>query len=156
MEITIDQIQMSLLEATGEAVVLLPAGFLSDTKSTEYHSAAISFYKFAQKEMPVQFASEPQTVLEQRSGDWFAPAMAITDQVFKDHPMIVSVICGVIANYITALMISANKPKVHVDLVIEKTRGQTFVKISYKGDVDGMQTAIENAVESVRRDDADV
>jgi hypothetical protein len=155
MEITIDEIQMSLPEAAEEAVVLLPVGFMSDAKRTEYHSTAISFCKFARNAMPVQFASEPLTVLEQRSGDWFVPAMAITGQVINDHPVIVSVICGVIANYITAFMVSTNKPQVHVELVIEKTRGQTFVKVSYKGNVDDMQAAIENAVASARGDNAD-
>jgi hypothetical protein len=156
MEILIDNVELSLPKAADKAVVLLPTGYLSDTGCGEYHSTAISFFKFAQKEMPVKFATEPQTMLEQRSGDWFAPAMAITNQVISDHPVIVSIICGVISNYIYAFMTSQDKPQVHVDLVIEKTRGQTFVKVSYKGDVDGMKTAIENAVASARKDDADV
>ena len=156
MEILIDDVEISLPAAAENAVVLLPTGYLSNTDRTEYHSTAISFFKFAQKEMPVQFATEPRTMLEQRSGDWFAPAMAITNQVINDHPVIVSVICGVISNYVFAFMTSVKRPRVHVDLVIERTRGQTFVKVSYTGDLDGMETAIKNAVAGARKDDSDV
>ena len=155
MTIVTDQIQISLPEGSDKAVIMLPARFLSDAKGAEYYSTAISFYKMVQKQVPVQFASEPLTLLDQRSGDWFAPAMAITNQFINDHPLIVSILCGVIANYVTALMSPVRSPQVHVNLIIERSRGKNFVNVAYTGDVEGMRDVIEKAVEIGRAGDAD-
>jgi hypothetical protein len=81
-------------------------------------------------------------------------AVLFTDQLMKEHPNIVSIVCGVISSYVYAFFTTSKKPKVHLDLVIEKTRTQTFVKVSFEGDVGDLQ-AVESAVRTALGDTLD-
>lgn len=153
-DISFEEVPLEVTVVASDAVVLLPVGYIAKMDSSQYHSAALSFYKFARSEMPVKFATDPESVFEQRSGDWFAPAMLLTDQLMTQHPNIVAIACGVISNYVYTLFTGAKKPDVHVDLIVEKTRTQRFVKVTYKGNVDGLRS-IEGAVQKALEDTSD-
>ena len=153
MGIEISEIAGGGLPKRGSKVMLLPTNFAQLPQSREYHSNTISFVKFARGQLDLDYAFEPETLLEQRSEDWFAPALLLSNQLIADHPLIVSVICGVISNYLFAVFKNRPKPQVSLDLICERTASSTYVRISYKGDVEGLTQLQEVVRKSIGTDE---
>jgi hypothetical protein len=140
--------------AKGDSITLLPTDFENLARSNEFHSNTISFVKFAKDKLKLEYLTEPETLLEQRSSDWFAPTMLLTNQLITDHPLIVSTICGVISNYLYALFKGRDAPEVHLTLVCERRKGSSHVRIDYKGDVEGLSKLPEVVRASIERENS--
>ena len=153
MGIEIKEIESSELPRGRSKIVLLPTNFAQSPHSREYHSSTMSFFKFARGHLDLDYASEPETLLEQRSEDWFAPVMLLSNKLITDHPLIVSVICGVISNYLFAVFKNRPKPQVSLDLICEKTASSSYVRISYKGNVEGLAELQEVVRKSIGTDE---
>jgi len=151
MSVDISEITGITFPTGGDAITLLPTGFEKSPDSREYHSNTISFAKFARGQLDLRYLSEPETLLEQRSEDWFGPIMLLTDQLVRDHPLIISIICGVISNYLFALYKTKPKPEVRLTLICEKSSTSTYVQVNYKGDIEGLsalQEVVRKSIES--------
>ena len=82
--------------------------------------------------------------IQNNSFDWVAPTIFISATVISNDPNIVSIGISVLANYITdALKGFSGSKRVKLSVVVEKKGGKEFKKISYEGDVDGMDKLME-------------
>jgi hypothetical protein len=136
---------------TTTSIVVLPTNFQDEPTSHQYHSNTLSFYKYARSELGLTYLSEPKKLFEQRSSEWFAPILLISHQLISENPTIVSIICGVISNYITSVFRGESEPAVYLRVICEKTKSSKYVEITYKGNADGLiaiQDAVTKAVEN--------
>lgn len=149
MPLEITEIETSFLLAVPNKISLLPSDFDIDPSSGCYHSNSLSFFKHSGTAMSLTFLNEPITLLEQRSGEWFAPAMLITSQFMASHPNVVSIACNLVSSYIYDIFKGASKPEVRMTVLCEKRGTSKIVRIDYAGAVEGLstvQTAIDKAL----------
>lgn len=150
MPLEVTEIDSTFPQAPLNSISLLPCDFESDVLSTRYHSNTLSFFKHSNEALKLSYLNEPSALFEQRSGEWFAPAMLITSQFMASHPNVVSIICNLISSYIYDIYKGASKPKVRLTVICEKKKTSKTVRIDYEGDVEGlamMQSAIDKAFE---------
>lgn len=145
----INEIEISFPQAEPNKISLLPSDFDSDPSSGRYHSNTLSFFKHSGSTLNLSFLNEPTMLLEQRSGEWFAPAMLITSQFMASHPNVVSIACNLVSSYIYDIFKGTAKPKVRMTVLCERKGTSKVFRIDYEGDVEGLsslQTAIEKAL----------
>lgn len=149
MSLEITEIETSFPQAIPNKISLLPSDFDCAPSSGRYHSNSLSFFKHSGAALCLSFLNEPTTLLEQRSGEWFAPAMLITSQFMASHPNVVSIACNLVSSYIYDIFKGTKQPKVRMTVLCEKRGTSKIVRIDYAGDVEGLgtvQAAIEKAL----------
>lgn len=79
-----------------------------------------------------------------KSHDWAVPIIFIGAEMLKTAPDIVSVTIDLIRDYALDLFkgIGADK-KVKAEIVVERSQGRTYQKVTYEGDVSGLNTLAE-------------
>lgn len=140
MSLEVTEIEASFPQAPQDKISLLPSDFISDPDSARYHSNALSFFKHSSEALSLAYLNEPTSLIEQRSGEWFAPAMLITSQFMTNHPNIVSIACNLISSYIYDIYKGIAKPKVQMTVLCEKKGTSKLIQIDYQGDVEGLST----------------
>lgn len=149
MSLEITEIEISFPQTVSNKILLLPSDFDSNPSSGCYHSNSLSFFKHSGAALNLSFLNEPTTLLEQRSGEWFAPAMFITSQFMASYPNVVSIACNLVSSYIYDIFKGTSKPKMRMTVLCEKKGTSKILKIDYSGDVEGLssvQAAIEKAL----------
>lgn len=136
--------------ADRESISLLPTELLANPSSNQYHSNTLSFFKYAGDELKLSYLTTPEILLEQRSGEWFAPAMLLTAQFAANYPLTVSIFCNVLSSYIYDTFKGRAKPQVRLTVICERKVKSSYVQIEYSGDVEGLpavQAVISNALQ---------
>lgn len=150
MEFTIKEIDDPQLDLSSEGIVILPHNYKEDEKH-EYHSTTISFYKYSRDKLDIRYLSKPELLIEQRSGEWFGPLLFISSAALLQNPELISIVCSVIANYITDYFKGKEKPNIRLTFVIEETKTSKTTKLSYEGGIEGLDKLPESINEIVRK-----
>jgi len=135
MGIEIRELESNKFDLNSEAVFVLPINYLAEDKY-EYSSTALSFYKYAKTKLKICFFNEPELLVEQRSGEWFAPVLLFTSTAISNNPEIVSITCGVISNYITDFFKGQRTPNIRLKILHKETKTTKLTEISYEGNSD--------------------
>jgi len=114
-----------------------PNNYLSETQH-EYHSTALSFHKFCNGKLDVKYWSEPELLIEQRSGEWFGPVLLISSMAISENPALISITCSVIANYVTDFFQGTKRQDVRLKFIHKKMKTSTLTEITYEGDINGI------------------
>ena len=80
----------------------------------------------------------PPQFLEQRSIDWFAPAIFISSLFYTQNPHAVSVALSMLANYLTAIFPGRNDVGARLDVYYRDDNRKVTTKIRYSGPVSGL------------------
>lgn len=138
MDIKVSEFQApSKLPKTNE-VILLPAEFETSLTSATYHSNTLSFGKYLRGKVDFQYLNEPTTLVEQRSEDWYAPALLLVSHLALNYPLTVSIICNLISSYLYDIFKGKKPPKVHLTLICERTDAATHLRFDYSGEIEGL------------------
>jgi len=139
MKIATRPVDSTKFDSESKGVIILPENYLAnDIGEHSYHSTTLSFYKYARNKIAISCLNTPDKLLEQRSGEWFAPVLLFTSQAIVENPHIVSITCGIIANYITDFFKGTKKPNIKLKVLYKKTKASTVTEIIYEGSVDGL------------------
>lgn len=144
MEIKQKNIASEKFDEIEQGVVLLPKNYLVDT-GYKYPSSTISFQKFAKDKMDIKCMNEPELLYEQQSSEWFGPMFLITSAALSQNSALISIMCGVISNYVTQFFSGIIDPKVDLTIVYKETKTTKLSEFSYKGGIQGLNK-LENAI----------
>lgn len=144
MEIEVKERESNNLNVTVGGVLILPENYLSDEKY-HYYSTTISFYKYAKKQLEIDYLTKPEALIEQRSGEWFAPVLMFTSIALVENPALISITCGIISNYVTDFFKGQATPKIRLKVIHKETKSTKLTEISYEGDLEGLNK-LEEAI----------
>lgn len=137
MEIEIKEIDAPRLDKISDRVIILPHNYLSDEKH-EYHSTTISFYKYSKDKLKIEYLTEPELLIEQRSGEWFGPLLLISSSALTQNPELISITCGVISNYVTDFFRGKSSPDIRLKVIHKETKTSKITELSYEGSIDDL------------------
>ncbi len=143
MEIKIKELETNKFEDNFAGVVILPHNYLTDGEY-EYHSTTLSFYKYSQNKLKLDYFTEPELLVEQRSGEWFGPVLLFTSMALSENPELVSITCGVLANYVTDFFKGQKKPTIRLKILHKETKTSKLTEINFEGDLDGLDKLEES------------
>lgn len=143
MEITLREVVAPQLDSISWDVVILPHNYQHDGRH-EYHSGSISFYKYSKDKLKINYLTEPELLVEQRSGEWFGPLLLISSSAVAQNPELISITCGVIANYVTDFFKGREKPNIRLKVIHRETKTSKLTEISYEGGLDGLEKLEES------------
>jgi hypothetical protein len=138
-------------EATNQ-IVLLP----NNIESTEgeqnlYASSLPTVLKLARQHgLPVAVHGDVSSsaLLEQRSVEWFGPAIFVSSLFASQNPHAVSVALSMLANYLTTLFSGRSDASANLDIYVRQDRAGTITKIKYNGAVSGI-VGVKDTVDRV-------
>ena len=137
MGIETNEIETDKLVEASKKVILLPQNYLAEN-DLNYHSTTLSFYKYSKEHLDIEYYSEPEILVEQRSGDWFGPVILLTSLAINENPQLASIICSVIENYVTDFFKGQKKPNIKLKVIYKETKSSKVTEISYEGDTEGL------------------
>jgi hypothetical protein len=89
-------------------------------------------------------ASERAPYIQNNSFEWLAPTLFISSSLLIDNQAAVSVALSVLSNYITDFFKGVPGQKtVKLDIVVERNGDMSCKKISYEGDVNGIDSLVD-------------
>lgn len=150
MSIEIKEIETDKLGDASKKVILLPQNYLSGN-DLNYHSTTLSFYKYSKDHLDIEYYSEPEVLVEQRSGEWFGPVLLLTSLAINENPQLPSIICSVIANYVTDFFKGQKKPNIKLKLIFKETKSSKVTEISYEGDTEGLSKLESSILEVAKK-----
>lgn len=153
MKLEIKELMSDKFDELSKGVVILPHNYLSEEKE-EYHSTTLSFYKYSKEKVEIAYLTKPELLVEQRSGEWFGPVLLFTSMALSENPELVSITCGVIANYVTDYFKGQKEPSVRLKVIHKETKASTLTEISYEGGLEGLEKLKESILEVVGKSQA--
>jgi hypothetical protein len=154
--VRISHINYKKFEIKNDCLMILPDNFFNNNQDNFdnyfYSSETISFYKYAQqKNIKIDYFAKPDLLLERYSYEWFAPSLLLTSEIISHNPEIVSIVCGLISNYIYDLFKSEKKPNIRLNVIYKETKNHKLTKINYQGTVDGISELEKVLLEMVKK-----
>lgn len=143
MEIKVREINDVNLNLNTDSIVILPYNYESN-RNYAYSSTSISFYKYAKDKLNINYYSQPELLVEQRSGEWFAPILFVSSAAMTQNPEMMAIALSVIANYVTDFFKSNDSPNVQITVIHKETNTQKVTEIHYKGSLDGLNSLKES------------
>lgn len=67
----------------------------------------------------------------------------------SENPELVSITCGVIANYVTDFFKGQKEPSVRLKVIHKETKTSKLTEISYEGDLEGLDKLEKSILEMV-------
>lgn len=138
------EIQESKIKLEGNKkleVMILPVDYGSKNSGI-YNSTAISLKKDLSEVISIDFSTKPESLLEQRSSEWFGPAIAIAYSLYENKELLSILIEGVISHLNMAFQ-GKSEPSVKLDIVVTKTEAEAekneSVVLRYNGNVAGLR-----------------
>ena len=128
-----------------EGLALLPVNFDSASSFPELLQAseAATIRKLLKAErLPLDELDESQRTryVKNKSRDFVAPVMFVGSLLWSQNPDAVSLALNVIGNYATAFFQGdSGHHEVHLEVVVEKKKNETYKKISYRGPAAGLR-----------------
>lgn len=150
MKLEIKELMLDKFDDLSEGVVILPHNYLSEDKE-EYYSTTLSFYKYSKEKVEIAYLTKPELLVEQRSGEWFGPVLLFTSYSLSQNPELVSITCGVIANYVTDFFKGQKKPHIRLKVIHKETKTSKLIEISYEGDLEGLDKLEKSIIEVVSK-----
>ena len=126
--------------ATAESVEELRQHVESDTVRTLFKQHNVSYVEIFDED------SHP-LYLEQYGSEWFGPTLLIPVALLTDNPDVLTVILGLITNYLYDLFRGSNADKANLDVVLQKSDGSCN-RVHYTGSVDGLD-AVDKVVKEL-------
>jgi len=121
-----------------DKITLLPENYYESEDKYRYSSTAISFWKYSNNKIDINILTEPKLLIEKRSGEWFGPDILLISTLVAQNPAIVSILCGIISNYLTDFFKGMSKPKVKLKIFYKEEKSSKTTEISYEGDIKGI------------------
>ncbi|MDP0562008.1 MAG: hypothetical protein QS721_06640 [Candidatus Endonucleobacter sp. (ex Gigantidas childressi)] len=146
MSIESKQVELSLTEISSSDLIILPDNYKTD-KNEFYSSNSISLFKYLSHSLNVSFFNTPNSLSEQRSGDWYGPVLLFTSTALSVNPHIVSITCGLITNYLYDFFKSQKKPNVSLRVVYRDDETRKSTELSYEGHIDGIESLKDAVLE---------
>lgn len=147
MPVTIEEIENDKLDEflefdSGNELTLLPINWKSDTEEIYESNTSTTIKLLRANKIPVKLLKKNQSELkyvENRSIDWVAPTIFMTGEFLSNHPIVTSVITGVLGNYIYEIFKGSKKPpNVKVNIIYKKDKKSTAKNITFEGDPSGL------------------
>jgi hypothetical protein len=90
-------------------------------------------------ETKIEEPGERLSCAQEKAFEWIGPIIFVSASLLSQNPHVISVALGVVSNYLTDWFkgIPGSK-KVRLDVVVEQTEGQTYKRIHYEGDPEGL------------------
>jgi len=117
-------------------IVIIPE--LAEDGQTTYSSDIISFHKYANNQVKLDYFKKPDLLLEQRSAEWFGPTILITTAALTQNAELISITLSVISNYLTDYFKGRKEPTIKIGFIKQKSKTQ-FTKFDYEGDKEGLK-----------------
>jgi hypothetical protein len=150
MSLDIRTIDNAKIQSCRDHVIILPSNFLDgDAEEPIYASSTISFFKYCENELPLQYWTMPEVLLEQRSDELFAPVILFSSDLIKEHPMIISILLNTLARYVYDTFKGKIKPKINLRVI--HTDGDQSTEIHYRGEVENLEQIKDAVLEAVRK-----
>jgi hypothetical protein len=147
MNLKITEIDYHKIISEDENIVILPINFFEQNSDKYFYpDNALSFFKFAKQKIDIKFFTEPDLLLTQQSGEWFAPILLVTSEFIVRNPACSSILYGLITSYIYDILRASKKKKdINLKVICHETKNQKWTEIHYQGSVDGIES-ITNAI----------
>jgi len=130
-----------------QGIALLPVNFDSATARTDFlqlSEAATVRTLFRNNSLPIEEllpASERAPYIQNNAFEWVAPTLFISSALLTQNQVAAEVALHVLASYIKDFFKGMTGTKtVKLDIVVEKKGDRSCKKISYEGDVAGIDT----------------
>jgi len=117
-------------------LVIIPE--LAKNGQNIYSSEIISFHKYANNQIKLDYLKKPDLLLEQRSAEWFGPTLLITTAALTQNTELISIALSVISNYLTEYFKGRKEPNIKISFITQKSKTQ-FTKFDYEGDKEGLK-----------------
>lgn len=151
MSIAISEIELEGSEFDKGSFTLMPVSFNNEDRN-KYSSTALSFWKYARNDLDIELFSEPQMLVEQRSGEWFGPAILLSSALVTGNSELISVFCGVVSNYLTDFFKgNPAPPKIKLKVLYKETKTTKTTEISYEGDINGLDKLESSILDVVNK-----
>ena len=151
LSIKIETTEIMKIDFNENVVTVLPVSS-NECDLHNYSSTALSFLKYAKRDIDIELLSEPKTLVEQRSGEWFGPMILITSSLLSGNSALVSVLCGVVSNYLTDFFKGkSEEPVVKLKVLYKETKSSKTTEISYEGDIQGIESLEQSILEVVKK-----
>lgn len=137
MSIEVIELKNLQVDTVNTEVMILPYNY-GDDEGLMYDSTAISFYKYSKDKLDIRYYSNPEILVEQRSNEWFTPLLFVSSAAMSLTPELTSILCGLIANYVTDFFKGQSTPDVRINVIYKETKNSKLTKISYEGDLEGL------------------
>lgn len=144
-----EEIEQLDLTPPNHDVTILPSNYLEQGNHA-YSSTALSLKKYAQKEIDIDFITTPESLLEQRAGDWISPVLLLTSSAIANNPDIISLTITMLENYLKQYFEGKQKPQIKTSVIYEKTELKKTIKIDYEGSIEGLGE-IREAIQEVAK-----
>ncbi len=151
MSISTKTIDPPSFDTDKHKITILPVNYTED-KDHEYHASSLSFYKYAKDKIDIGYLNEPEVLFDQRAAEWFGPVILISSIALNHTPEIVSILNGIIVNYITDFVKGGNTPnsKASLKIIYKETDDEKYTELSYNGDVSGL-AEINGAIQEISK-----
>lgn len=146
MEISLEEKISEKYHGQEKGMTILPNNYLSNDKE-EFHSTTLSFYKYAKSKMEIEYVTEPEILIEQRSGDWFGPVLMFTSIALRENPALISIACSVIANFVTDFLKGEKKQNIRLKVLYKETKSTKITEICYEGGLEGLASLEKSILE---------
>jgi hypothetical protein len=153
MNLKINELEYHELLNEDKDLVILPTNLFDKNRDKYFYADnALSFYKFARETVGIKFFTEPEILLTQQSGEWFAPTLLITSEFITHNPAFSSILYGLITSYIyDILKANKNEKDINLRIICHETKEKKTTELHYHGDVDGLESITNAVVEIFRR-----
>lgn len=99
---------------------------------------------------PSQASDKPPVYRDEHGLEWLGPAIWISTALFVQNPEVVAISLNLIASYLYSIFTGReSETTVKLTVFVEKTKGKTSKRITYRGPVAGLpelKAAVEQAV----------
>lgn len=155
MVVKIKEVDGLELNEENQGIIILPYNYEANEKYT-YNSTSISFHKYAKSKLDIKYFTEPEILVEQRSGDWFAPILFVSSVAMTQNPEMISIALSVIANYVTDFFKGKDSPNIQLKVIHKETKTSKLTEIYYEGKLEGLSILKETIELIAQKGESDV
>lgn len=135
MEITVHNISAEYNTAEiNTSVVALPVLHLQHDRTTYAASTPSLLKHLTRSGITATYLSEPDSLFEQRSIDWFGPSLMILHSVYTANPDIFKVVLDAILSHTKQLYPSDSKPNLRFSIIMHEDDNSRTTDVQYEGD----------------------
>jgi hypothetical protein len=135
-----EPIDEGIHERAAKVIILLPESWSDLTHI--YPATTESLMKLFRKEAaPVEVLDRDAELLlrDNRSADWFAPTMFVSQLLFTENPLAVSLALDIVSSYVTDYFKGTKTdPKVRLSIIHSSIGVRRVRKLRYEGPVSGL------------------
>lgn len=149
----INDIDKLSIDAVAGAITILPSNFNDSEDKYRYDSSAISFYKFAKRQLDIAYLTKPEILYAQKSIDLFLPAILFPLNYVVQSPDLIKMFCEVVFNFAKDSFAGKESPIVHVTFISKKTKTTKLVEVKYKGPLNGLKDMESVLLKAIEHED---